>query len=200
MSRRVKNTVILALMMATASAAVTPAVFAQTTTDAPAMSASAPVLSPQGNEYRLGSADKVRVIVFGETDLSGEFAVSGDGKVALPLIGEIPAVGATASELQSRIATSLANGYLQNPKVSVEVLSYRPFYILGEVNKPGEYPYSSGMTVERAVATASGYTYRANHKKVYIKRANAAEEVQLPLDSKLVIEPGDTIRIVERYF
>ncbi|ESQ89453.1 polysaccharide biosynthesis/export family protein [Asticcacaulis benevestitus] len=200
MSRRVKNTLILALMMATASAAVAPAVFAQASTDAPAMSASAPVLSPQGNEYRLGSADKVRVIVFGETDLSGEFAVSGDGKVALPLIGEIPAVGATASELQSRIAKALADGYLQNPKVSVEVLSYRPFYILGEVNKPGEYPYSSGMTVERAVATASGYTYRANHKKVYIKRANATDEVQLPLDSKLVIEPGDTIRIVERYF
>ena len=151
-------------------------------------------------EYKLGSGDKIRVIVFGETDLSGEFSVSGEGKVALPLIGEIPAAGDNASQLQDRITEALANGYLKKPRVSVEVLSFRPYYILGEVGKPGEYPYVNGMTVDRAVATASGYTYRANHKKAYIKRANSSREEEVLLNQGILIQPGDTIRIAERYF
>jgi len=151
-------------------------------------------------EYKLGSGDKVRVIVFGEADLSGEFSVSGEGKVSLPLVGELPAVGETATQLQDRITVALSNGYLKNPRVSVEVLTFRPFYILGEVNKPGEYPYVNGMTVDRAVATASGYTYRANHKKAYIKRVNGDKEEEIPLNQGIYIQPGDTIRIAERYF
>ncbi|ADU13844.1 polysaccharide biosynthesis/export family protein [Asticcacaulis excentricus] len=151
-------------------------------------------------EYKLGSGDKVRVIVFGEEDLSGEFSVSGEGKVALPLIGEIPAMGDTATQLQDKITEALSNGYLKKPRVSVEILSFRPFYILGEVTKPGEYPYVNGMTIDRAVATASGYTYRANHKKAYIKRANSDREEEVQLNQGVVIQPGDTIRIAERYF
>jgi protein involved in polysaccharide export with SLBB domain len=151
-------------------------------------------------EYKLGSGDKIRLIVFGEPDLSGEFSVSGEGKVSLPLIGEIPAAGETASRLQDKVASALSAGYLKNPRVSVEVLTFRPFYILGEVNKPGEYPYSNGMTIDRAVALASGYTYRANHKKAFVKSANADRELEVPLNQGIVIQPGDTVRIAERYF
>jgi len=151
-------------------------------------------------QYALGAGDKVRIIVFGEPDLSGEFTVSGEGKVALPLIGEIVASGKTASALQSGISDALKQGYLNNPRVAVEVLTFRPFYILGEVNKPGEYPYVTGMTVDRAVATASGYTYRADRKKVYIKRAGKDAEDVEKMNSPVVVQPGDTIRIGERYF
>lgn len=151
-------------------------------------------------EYNLGPGDRVRVIVFGEQDLSGEFVVSGEGKVSLPLIGEIQASGATSSVLQTRIADALKQGYLNTPRVNVEVLTFRPFYIFGEVNKPGEYPYVNGMTIERAVAIASGYTYRANKKKVFIKHANETKEVDVSLSSPIMIQPGDTIRVAERYF
>jgi len=151
-------------------------------------------------EYRLGSGDKVRIGVFGEPDLTGEFVVSGDGKVSFPLIGEVDALGVTASQLQGKIADKLKGGYLNDPKVTVEVLNFRPFFILGEVNKPGQYDFANGMTVERAVATASGYTYRADKKKVYIKHATDGREVEVPLSSQVMIQPGDTIRIGERYF
>lgn len=157
-------------------------------------------VSAQDYQYALGAGDKVRVIVFGEPDLSGEFTVSGEGKVSLPLIGEIDARGKTASVLQAGIADALKQGYLNNPRVAVEVLTFRPFYIFGEVNKPGEYPYVNGMTVDRAVATASGYTYRADRKKVHIKRANEQAETAVPLNAPVVVQPGDTIRIGERYF
>jgi len=153
-----------------------------------------------GYEYRLGSGDKIRVIIFGEDNLGGEFTVAGDGKVSLPLIGDVNAQGLTAVELQAAITTSLKQGYLNDPKVNVEVLNFRPFYILGEVNKPGEYPYSNGMTVVNAVALAQGFTYRANEKRVFIRHANAASEEPVPLTSSLQVVPGDTVRIAERYF
>lgn len=151
-------------------------------------------------QYQLGSGDKVRLIVFGEKDLSGEFVVNGAGVISLPLIGEISAQGLTPSELQTRIAEAFAQGYLIDPKVNVEVLNFRPFYILGEVNRPGEYPYSSGLTVLNAVARAEGYTYRADTRRVYIKHANEAKEVAVPMTSTIMVAPGDTIRIGERYF
>lgn len=151
-------------------------------------------------EYRLGAGDKVRVIVFGEEALTGEFFVSGSGKVSFPLIGEIPASGSTIQEFQGAIAAKLSDGYLKEPRVSAEVLNYRPFYILGEVNKPGEYPYTNSLTVMNAVATAQGFTYRADTKKVYVKRATDASEQSYPLTSTTPVAPGDTIRIGERFF
>lgn len=151
-------------------------------------------------QYRLGSGDKIRVIVYGENDLGGEFSVSGDGTISMPLIGDVQAAGCTATELQTKIANALLQGYLKDPKVNVEILTFRPFYILGEVAHPGEYPFSNGMTVERAVATASGYTYRADHKKAFIKHTNQEKEVEVRLSSQVMVEPGDTIRIPERYF
>jgi len=120
--------------------------------------------------------------------------------VSFPLIGDVPAAGLTIPELQKAIETKLADGYLKEPKVSAEVLNYRPFYILGEVMKPGEYPYTSGLTVLNAVATAEGFTYRADTHKVYIKRATSLGEHEGPLTTATPVEPGDTIRIGERFF
>ncbi|HTM82610.1 polysaccharide biosynthesis/export family protein [Asticcacaulis sp.] len=168
--------------------------------------ADAPVAVPvtatasAGYEYRLGSGDKIRLIIFGEPDLSGEFMISGDGVVSLPLIREVHAAGLTATQLQMKIESAFKEGYLKDPRVSIEVLSFRPFYILGEVNKPGEYPYSNGITVVNAVALASGFSYRANQKKVFIRHAGATAEEDVPLTSMTLVAPGDTIRIAERYF
>ncbi|SFJ40615.1 polysaccharide biosynthesis/export family protein [Caulobacter sp. UNC279MFTsu5.1] len=151
-------------------------------------------------EYRLGVADKVRVNVFGEEALTGEFLVGGGGKVSLPLIGEVQAAGLTISQFQEEISNELRKGYIKEPRVSAEVLNYRPFYILGEVNKPGEYPYTNNLTVLNAVATAEGFTYRANKRMVYIKRAEDPAEQPYPLTPLTKVAPGDTIRIGERYF
>ena len=151
-------------------------------------------------DYTLGSGDELRVIVFDEEDLSGEFVVDGGGAVSLPLIGEVRAEGRTVREFQSAVADALRGDYLNDPRVSVEVLNYRPFYILGEVENSGEYPYTDGLTVMNAVATAGGFTYRANTRRVFIRRAGAAGEIEVPLTSDLLVQPGDTIRIAERFF
>ena len=152
-------------------------------------------------EYHLGANDKIRVITFGEESLTGEFFIGGSGKVSLPPIGEVQAAGLSVSQFQRAVEAMLKSGdILKDPHVSVEVLTYRPFYILGEVTKPGEYPYSNGLTVLNAVATANGFTYRANTKKVFIKRADSTEEQEFPLTSVIPVAPGDTIRISERFF
>jgi len=151
-------------------------------------------------DYQLGAGDKIRVIVFGEDSLSGEFFVAGTGRVSLPLIGEIRAAGLTISQLQQAITAALRDGYLKDPRVSVDVLNYRPFYILGEVEKPGEYPYTNDLTVLNAVATAGGFTYRANKRDVYIRSADQKRERKLELDATTKVMPGDTIRIGERFF
>ena len=161
----------------------------------------APSMTDDHFNYRLGADDKVRIIVFGEDSLTGEFMVpGGQGKIAFPLIGDVQAGGLTVTELQKEIETKLKDGFLREPRVSIEVLNYRPFYILGEVVKPGEYPYINGLTVLNAVATANGFTYRADTRRVFIKRANEASEEQLKLTSSTPVEPGDTIRIAERFF
>ena len=167
------------------------------------LAAAAPVAAPDqppAVEYRLGSQDKVRVIVYGEENLSGEFFIGGNGKASLPLIGEVQAAGLTVRAFQDEVQNSLKDGYLKDPKVSVEVLTFRPFFIMGEVSKPGQYPYTSDLTVQNAVATAGGFTYRANKGKVYIKRLGDGEEHSYPLTSTTPVAPGDTIRIGERIF
>lgn len=155
---------------------------------------------PASPTYKLGPGDKLRIITFGEQALSGEFFVAGSGKVAMPLIGEVQAGGLPISAFREQLETKLRAGYLNDPRVSVEILSYRPFYILGEVNKPGEYPYTTRLTVLNAVATANGFTYRANRKSVCIKSADAADENCQPLESDTAVRPGDTVRIKERFF
>ena len=161
---------------------------------------SAEASPPEVADYRLGSSDKIRVIVYGEESLSGEFLVSGNGKISLPLIGEVQAAGLTVNAFQEEVQTAFRSGYLKEPRVSVEVLNYRPFYIMGEVTKPGEYPYTNGLTVLNAVATAGGFTYRANKGRVFIKRSAEGDEHTYPLTSTTTVAPGDTIRIGERFF
>ena len=151
-------------------------------------------------EYKLGSGDKIRVLTYGEPELSGEFFVSGDGKVSMPLIGDISSMGLTVPEFQAKVTAALKQGYLKDPKVSVEVLTYRPFYIMGEVKSPGTFPYTNGLTVMNAVATAGGFTYRANEHKVEIRRADTADWVTYRLDPTTPVAPGDTIKIDERLF
>lgn len=152
------------------------------------------------NDYRLGSDDRIRVTVFGHEDLSGEFKVDGSGHVRLPLIQQVQAGGLTAQELEQAIANKLKPDYLQDPRVSVEVLTYRPFYILGEINSPGSYSYAGGMTVVRAVALAGGYTYRARQDYVYITRGGDSEKKKQRADPDIPVYPGDVIEVPERFF
>ncbi|MET3663988.1 polysaccharide biosynthesis/export family protein [Caulobacter sp. 1776] len=155
---------------------------------------------PQSMDYLLGTGDKVRVTVYGEPSLSGEFFVTGSGLMSLPLIGEIKVGGMTVGQFQQVVQKALSDGYLKEPRVSAEVLTFRPFYILGEVEKPGTYPYTSGLTVLNAVATAGGFTYRADKKSVFIKHNGETSEVKGALTPSITVAPGDTIRIGERFF
>ncbi len=151
-------------------------------------------------DYPLGPGDKIRVITFGEESLTGTFVVGAQGQVSLPLIGDIQAGGRTTREVAADVTRMLADGFLKDPRVSVEVIDYRPYYILGEVNKPGLYPYTNALTVAGAVATAGGFTYRANTHRVFIKPGRGEVERKMPLRSDTLVQPGDTIRIAERYF
>jgi polysaccharide export outer membrane protein len=149
--------------------------------------------------YTLGSGDRLKIIVFGEEDLSGEFQVDGSGHISFPLIGEVTARGHTLRELERNLVEKLSDGYLVDPKISLEVLNYRPFYILGEVKKPGMYEYVSGINLHNAVAMAGGYTHRARENKAEITRSNP-EEVIKDAEHSTVILPGDIINIRERFF
>lgn len=155
---------------------------------------------PSVAEYRLGVDDRVRVIVFNETELSGEFQVGADGNLAFPLVGGVAAVGKTTAEIATDYQAKLSDGYLVNPRVSVEVVAYRPFFIMGEVKTPGKYPYSSGLTVLNAIATATGFTPRGEKRIVFIRRSGEALEKPYELTPDLMVLPGDTIRIGERFF
>ncbi|MGH1421772.1 MAG: polysaccharide biosynthesis/export family protein [Hyphomonas sp.] len=154
----------------------------------------------QATPYALGTGDRLRINVFGEDDLSGEFVIDNTGTISLPLIGEVKATGLSTSQLQVSIADALADGYLLEPRVSAEVINFRPFYILGEVRTPGEYPYSANLTVQNAVAAAGGFDYRADKRVVFIKNAESSTEVKYILDANTLVQPGDTIRIDERTF
>ncbi len=158
-------------------------------------------LEPGGETaYHLGPGDKLRIITYGETSLTGDFVVNDVGQVSLPLIGAVRASGLTVSQLAAAITLALQNGYIKNPSVSVEVANNRPFYILGEVIRPGEYPFTNGLTITSAVATAGGYTYRANTHRVFIRGVHDASEHMLTVTGDLRISPGDTIRVPERFF
>jgi polysaccharide export outer membrane protein len=151
------------------------------------------------SEYRLGPGDQLRITVFNEQDLTGTYLVGSQGTISYPLVSEVPAAGLTIPEFTQNLQTALG-AYLRNPDVSVEVANYRPFYILGEVQRPGTYPYSAGLTMLNAVATAGGFTYRANRNRVFVRHANETIEHAYPLTIALPVLPGDTIRIGERLF
>jgi protein involved in polysaccharide export with SLBB domain len=152
-----------------------------------------------GNDYTLGPEDKVRVTVFGEPDLSGEFVVDSSGVLVTPFVGKFEVNGMTLRDFESTYATKLRDAeILRDPRVTAEVTSFRPIYVLGEVKKPGQYAYVSGMTVQKAVALAEGYTYRASESKVEITRGGRKSTVEVTPQTKVM--PGDEIRIPERFF
>jgi protein involved in polysaccharide export with SLBB domain len=163
-------------------------------------SVAGPATAVPDSAYKLDAGDKLRVIVFGEMDLGGEYEVDGTGFVRLPLIGQLRAGGLAVNEFEDSMKAALEKGYLRDARVSVEVINYRPFYILGQVNRPGEYPYVNGMSVLNAVALAGGYTYRANESSVYIRRRGAMEESLAPVDQRTRVNPGDIITVRERFF
>jgi polysaccharide export outer membrane protein len=151
-------------------------------------------------DYVLGPNDRIRLKVYGEPDIAGEYEIDSTGQVSIPLAGHIRATGLTTKQLERSIASALAKGIVRDPRVNVEIALYRPYYILGEVKKGGEYPYRLGLTVMDAVASAGGFTYRANEKKVYLRRSGAGVEETYALDAPIPVFPGDNIRIPERYF
>jgi protein involved in polysaccharide export with SLBB domain len=150
--------------------------------------------------YRVSSGDSLRVSVYGHADLSGEFEVDGAGQLSLPLIQDVEAEGKTLNELEQIITDKLKPDYLLNPRVAVEILNYRPFYIVGEVNDPGSYAYVSGMTVINAVALAGGFTYRANKREVKITRDQSGDKDDFSGKTDTTVLPGDVIEIGERFF
>ncbi|MEZ5773378.1 MAG: polysaccharide biosynthesis/export family protein [Hyphomicrobiaceae bacterium] len=150
--------------------------------------------------YKLGPGDKVKVVVFREEQLSGEFEIDSTGHFSMPLVGRVEAAGHTQQELEQSITAALANGYLKDPKVSVLPSDLRPIYVLGEVKTAGEYPFKSGLNAVSAVALAGGFTYRADSSRVFIRRANEAFEREFPAAPTIVVMPGDTVRVAERYF
>lgn len=151
-------------------------------------------------EYRLGAGDTLRVTVFGEQQLSGDFRVDGTGKVALPLIGDVGVADRTTREVESDIASRLSQGYVRDPKVSIEVSTHRPIFILGEVRNPGQYPYVSGMTALSAVAAAGGFTYRAREDYVLVTRPGETSQKPIRVPVNTPIRPDDVLRVPERYF
>jgi polysaccharide export outer membrane protein len=167
----------------------------------PAM-AQAPVPSPKAEQdvsYTLDSGDRVRLMVFGQKELSGDFVVTGNGTLSLPLIGEVAVKGLTLRQTEAAIINKLQPDFLKNPRVSAEVINYRPFYIIGEVKNPGTYPYVNGMRIVNAVAIAGGYTYRANEREMRITRAKGDGKPERVRPDTLVL-PGDVVEVTERYF
>lgn len=150
--------------------------------------------------YVLGPNDRIRVKVYGEQDITGEYEIDSTGNVSIPLAGHVKAAGLTTRQVERAIAAALSKGIVRDPRVNVEVAAYRPYYILGEVKKSGEYPYRNGLTVLDAVASAGGFTYRANEDKVYLRRSGSTREEIYPLTAPVLVYPGDNIRIPERYF
>lgn len=151
-------------------------------------------------EYRVGPGDKVRVQVFNEADLSGDFDIDGTGNLSLPLIGSVQAGGLRVAELEALITKTLAGGYLKNPRVTVVVMTYRPFYIYGEVRQPGGFAYVNGMRMVNAVVLAGGYTPRARQGRFVITRVVNNQKTELDGTDDTPVLPGDIIRIPERFF
>jgi polysaccharide export outer membrane protein len=150
--------------------------------------------------YRLGIGDKVRLTVFGEPELSGTFEINSQGRISLPLAGDLDAAGLDAGKLKENAARRLSDGYLKNPKLTVEIVGWRPVYIHGEVRNGGEFAFKAGLRLRDAIALAGGYTYRANQSYVLLSRSGVALDSRVALPTDMLLMPGDNIRVPERYF
>ncbi len=158
------------------------------------------ILAAAAGPHRLQAGEKIRVTVYGEQGLSAEYEIDPSGSVSLPLAGTVQAAGLTQSELEHRLTERFSSEYLKNPKVTVSIAEFRPFYILGEVEKPGAYPYTGGLNVLSAIAIAGGTTYRANRSKIYIQHAGENGLREYVASAAIPIMPGDVIQIPRRYF
>lgn len=156
---------------------------------------SAPAAAP-----RIQSGDRIRVTVFGEDRLTGDYEVDPGGAVSLPLAGTIRVADMTKAEAEAELTRKFRTEYLRNPNVTVDIASFRPFYILGEVEKPGEYQFKSGLNVFSAMAIAGGQTYRANRNRVLIQRSGETRMREYSMSSAIPVQPGDLIRVPERFF
>ncbi|HVI29303.1 polysaccharide biosynthesis/export family protein [Hansschlegelia sp.] len=160
-----------------------------------------PPLSADYDEpYVLASGDKLRINVFGQQNLTNSYAVEPDGSIAMPLVGRYQVSGKTSDQVRTGLEAKLKSGYLRDPNVSVEIESYRPFFILGEVTNAGQYPYVAGMTAENAVAIASGFSPRARRDRVELTRRVGDRVFKGEVPVTYPIRPGDTINIEERWF
>lgn len=159
-----------------------------------------PLSTGSYQEYRLDSGDKLRIVVFGQPELTGSYTVDGAGMISMPLVQDIRARGYTAAELEQAISVELRRGVVRNPSVSAQIEFYRPFFILGEVRDPGQYPYVHGMTVLTAVAIAGGFSYRAQMNYVSIIRTTGDKAVEARAERNTLIRPGDVIHVLERFF
>ncbi|MDH5722382.1 MAG: polysaccharide export protein [Alphaproteobacteria bacterium] len=158
------------------------------------------VLENSIGEYVLGTGDKISLIVFGHEDLSGEFTVDSTGSISFPLIKETKVSSLTTKALEDLITEKLSPQYLVDPKVSIEVIDYRDIFILGEVRTPGKYDYIPGLTVQKAIAIAGGYTYRAQERSAELTRQTDQEIRTQVVDDKELLAPGDTIVVKRRWF
>jgi polysaccharide export outer membrane protein len=160
-----------------------------------------PLPMTQAGPYRLGTGEQVRIVIFGQEQLTGRFTVNDRGNISVPLLGPIPASGLTTSQLEANIADELRDKkILVNPSVSVEVVTFRPVFILGEVVKPGQYPYEPGMTALTTVAIAGGFTYRAQTGYVSILRTVNGHSFEGRAMRGTPLQPGDVVTVFERYF
>ena len=159
----------------------------------------APVATHEA-EYRLDAGDKLRVVVYGQEGLTNSYAIDAGGSITMPLIGAVPARGLTPAGLASHIAGRLRNGYIREPSVAVEIEAYRPFFILGEVAAPGQYPYVPNMSVESAVAIAGGFSPRAKRDAVTLTHTEPRGSIRAVVPLGTPLSPGDTIMVGERWF
>jgi polysaccharide export outer membrane protein len=156
--------------------------------------------APQDEPYRLDAGDRLRVVVYGQEGLTNSYTVDAGGAITMPLIGAVRARGLTPAELAAAVTSQLKKGYLREPYVAAEVESYRPFFILGEVTAPGQYPYVPNMTAESAVAIAGGFTPRAHRGDVQLTRSGEAGTQRATVPPGTVLKPGDTVVVAERWF
>lgn len=160
-----------------------------------------PLPAPKPGAYALGPGDVLAIRIYDQPQLSGSYQVSDGGTIDLPLLGPIPAAGCGAAALAGAIAGALqANGLILHPSVAVEVSTYRPFYILGEVNSPGQYPFRPGMTVLTAISIAGGFTYRACQDYTGVTRVTGGTAAQYRAPLFALVQPGDVVTIFERRF
>src|SRR2546423_7778093 len=177
-----------------------PGVVAQPLAEPMGIMPQAVAMGPDETGYWLDSGDKLRVVVFGQDGLSASYSVDTSGSITMPLIGSVPARGRTPAQPQAAVAAKLRQRYLREPHVAVQVESYRPFFILGEVTLPGQYPYVSNMTIETAVAIAGGYTPRAQKRRIEISRQVGGLTEKRVVSPNYPVRPGDTVQVAERWF